>query len=66
MFPPAITESTKAERQAYVEEQYACQHNCEICGHCQMLHGQSVGDAYADYISGKQTYMEVTMVLRRG
>ena len=30
-----------------------------------MLHGQNEEDAYADYITGKRSYMDITIELRR-
>ena len=31
-----------------------------------MLHGQNAEDAYAEYITGKRSYMDITLELRRG
>ena len=30
-----------------------------------MLHGQNAEDAYAEYITGKRSYMDITLELRR-
>ena len=40
-------------------------HNCELCGKCHMFHGQNAEDTYAEYITGKRSYMDITLELRR-
>lgn len=63
--PPSIAASTRSERLAFVQQQWECIHNCELCGKCHMLHGQNAEDAYAEYILVKRSYMEITLELRR-
>ena len=63
--PPSIETSTREERLAFVQHQWECMHNCELCGKCHMLHGQNAEDAYAEYITGKRSYMDITKELRR-
>ena len=63
--PPSIENSTREERLAFVQHQWECMYNCELCGKCHMLHGQNAEDAYAEYITGKRSYMDITLELRR-
>ena len=63
--PPSIENSSLAERLAFVHQQWECMHHCELCGKCHMLHGRVAEDAYADYISGTRSYMEITLELRK-
>ena len=64
MSAPAIESSTREERMAYVQEQWKCLSNCEMCGKCQVLHGAVAELLYADYIEGRRAYMEITLELR--
>ena len=64
MTPPAIENSTKDERQAYVREAWKCLHNCDECGKCRILKGRDAETLYADYINGTRSYMEVTFDIR--
>lgn len=64
MIPPAIEQSTKEERRAYVLDEWKCLHNCELCGKCHVLKGQDVEVLYADYIEGLRSYMDVTIDIR--
>lgn len=65
MTPPDIATSTAEQRADFVEAYFHCMADCDMCGHCQFLHGRSATEVYADYIAGKQTFMEVTMAWRR-
>ena len=64
MQPPKIDNSTKEERRAYVLDAWKCLHNCEICGKCHILRGCDAETLYADYIEGKQNYMDITLEIR--
>ena len=64
MTPPAIENSTKEERQAYVLEAWKCLHDCYECGKCRILKGWDAETLYADYINGTRSYMEVTFEIR--
>ena len=64
MIPPAIEQSTKEERRAYVLDEWKCLHNCELCRKCHVLKGQDVEVLYADYIEGLRSYMDVTIDIR--
>lgn len=62
---PDIDNSTRAERQAYIDEAFACLGDCDLCGKCKMLHGRDADEVYADYIDGKRSFLDITMQLRR-
>lgn len=64
MVPPTIIDSTKEERLAYVRKAWACMHNCELCGKCQILCGHDAEVLYADYIDGVRSYIDVTLEIR--
>ena len=64
MNDPDIRSSTRDQRRAFVEEQWRCTHNCEMCGKCSMLRGRQAEILYADYIEGGRTYMDITFELR--
>lgn len=65
MKAPLIQDTTREERLKYVQAEWECMHNCELCGKCHMLHGQEAEVAYADYIEGRHEYMDITFELRR-
>ena len=60
MKAPDIESSTREERIAFVQSEWKCLHNCELCGKCHFLKGRSEAQLYADYIEGKRSYMEIT------
>lgn len=60
MRPPEIENSTKEERQAYINEHFQCKGNCEICGFCAAFHGKTADIVYADYVAGKESFMEAS------
>lgn len=64
MSAPKIATSTKEERRDYVQSEWKCLHNCEVCGKCRMLRGRSEEELYADYIEGKRSYLDITLELR--
>lgn len=64
MVPPPIPDSTREQRIGYVRESWKCMHNCEVCGKCHLLRGESPETLYADYIEGLRSYREVTLSIR--
>mgnify|MGYP003488758822 CR=1 FL=1 len=64
MTPPRIEVSTMEERRAFVLEAWKCLHNCDECGKCPILKGRDAETLYAEYINGKQTYIDITLKLR--
>ena len=65
MSAPTIENSTRQERLAYVQKQWECLSNCDICGKCCVLRGGTAELFYEDYIEGRRTYMEITLELRK-
>ncbi len=65
MTAPSIEHSTREERLAFVQEQWKCLHNCELCGKCHILKGRNEEQLYADYIEGKRPYMDITLEIRK-
>ena len=64
MKAPDIASSTREERLSFVQDQWKCLHNCELCGKCHILKGRSEEHLYADYIEGKRSYMDITLEIR--
>ncbi|MBO5974662.1 MAG: hypothetical protein J6U44_05200 [Paludibacteraceae bacterium] len=64
MTPPDVKQSTKEERLKFVQSQWQCMNNCELCGKCHLLKGKEAEVLYEDYIEGKSSYMEVTFKIR--
>ena len=64
MVTPDIKQSTMEERRAYVQAQWQCMGNCELCGKCHILKGRDPETLYADYIHGKRSYIDVTLDIR--
>lgn len=62
---PDIEKSTHEERLAFVQDEWKCLHNCELCGKCHILKGRNEELLYADYIDGKKSYMDVTFEIRK-
>ena len=64
MVTPGIEQSTMEERRAFVQAQWQCMGNCELCGKCHILKGRDPETLYADYIHGKRSYIDVTLGIR--
>lgn len=60
MRAPEIETSTEAERRQYIKNAFLCIADCEMCGLCTVFRGKDPELAYADYISGKRSYLEVS------
>lgn len=60
MRPPEVASSTEEERREYIKETFPCIADCDMCGLCAVFRGKDPELAYADYISGKREYMEVS------
>ena len=63
--PPEISESTLEERRAYINKRYPCIADCEMCGLCKVFRGMDAEHAYADYITGKRSFLEVAADYKR-
>ena len=62
---PEISESTIEERRAYIKERFPCIAACELCGLCKVFHGKDAETAYADYIKGKRSFLDVSEDYKR-
>lgn len=60
MRAPEITSSTEEERRQYINKTYPCIADCDMCGICTVFRGKDPELAFADYISGKREYLEVS------
>lgn len=63
--PPEITQSTIQERREYIKERFPCIADCDMCGLCKVFHGKDAETAYADYIKGTRSFMEVSEEYKR-
>lgn len=63
--PPEIEQSTIEERRAYIKGRFPCIADCDMCGLCKVFHGKDAETAYADYIQGKRTFLEVSEEYKR-
>ena len=60
MRPPEIESSTEEERRQYIKNTFKCIADCDMCGLCTIFRGKDPEVAYADYISGKRDYLDVS------
>lgn len=60
MRAPEIASSTEEERRQYINKTYPCIADCDMCGICTVFLGKDPELAFADYISGKREYLEVS------
>lgn len=58
--PPEVERSTMEERRAYIKERFPCIADCDLCGLCKVFHGEDAETAYADYIMGTRSFMDVS------
>ena len=57
---PEINDSTTEERRAYIKERFPCIADCDMCGLCKVFHGKDAETAYADYINGSRSFIDVS------
>lgn len=60
MRPPEIGASTEEERRTYIKNTFHCIADCDLCGLCSVFCGKAPELAYADYISGKREFIDVS------
>lgn len=60
MRAPEIAESTEEERREYIRNTLKCIADCDMCGLCTVFRGKDPELAYADYITGKRDFLEVS------
>ena len=58
--PPEISESTIEERREYVKRRFPCIADCDMCGLCKVFRGKDAETAYAAYIQGNRSFLEVS------
>ena len=58
--PPEISESTIEERREYIKKRFPCIADCDMCGLCKVFRGKDAETAYADYIKGNRSFVEVS------
>lgn len=64
MTAPEIENSTREERESFIEHTYWCRADCDLCGICKVFHGKEPVIAYEDYIEGRCSYQEVSKRFR--
>ena len=62
---PEIKGSTEEERRVYIKNRFPCIADCDMCGLCKVFRGKDAETAYADYIKGIRTFMEVSEDYKR-
>ena len=62
---PDISTSTIEERRAFIKAKYPCIADCDMCGLCKVFRGNNAEHAYADYIDGKRSFMDVSADFKR-
>ena len=62
---PEIKGSTEEERRVYIKNRFPCIADCDMCGLCKVFRGKDAETAYADYIKGIRTFMEVSADYKR-
>lgn len=62
---PEITGSTEEERRVYIKNRFPCIADCDMCGLCRVFRGKDAETAYADYINGTRSFMEVSEDYKR-
>ena len=60
MRAPEIEASTEEERRQYIKETFPCIADCDMCGLCTVFKGKDPELAYAYYIKGIRSYLEVS------
>jgi len=62
---PDIASSTAEERRAFIQARYPCKADCDMCGLCKVFRGMDAEHAFADYINGERSYMDVSADYRQ-
>ena len=64
MKAPEISNSTRKEREQYIQKRFRCIGDCELCGNCKILHGKDAEEAFVEYIEGRVSFLDAAMELR--
>ena len=62
---PDIFSTTVEERRVYIKQRFPCLADCDMCGLCKVFHGKDPENAYADYINGDRSFLEVSADYKR-
>ena len=65
LIAPDIANSTAEERREFIKAKYPCIADCYMCGLCKVFRGNNAEHAYADYIDGKRSFMDVSADFKR-
>ena len=65
LIAPDIANSTAEERREFITAKYPCIADCDMCGLCKVFRGNNAEHAYADYIDGKRSFMDVSADFKR-
>ena len=65
LIAPDIANSTAEERREFIKAKYPCIADCDMCGLCKVFRGNNAEHAYADYIDGKRSFMDVSADFKR-
>ena len=65
LIAPDIANSTDEERRTFIKAKYPCIADCDMCGLCKVFRGNNAEHAYADYIDGKRSFMDVSADFKR-
>ena len=65
LIAPDIANSTAEERREFIKAKYPCIADCDMCGLCKVFRGNNAEHAYADYIAGKRSFMDVSADFKR-
>ena len=57
---PGIDDSTAEERREFIKKNYPCIADCDMCGLCRVFRGKDPENAYADYIDGKRSFLDLS------
>ena len=65
LLAPDIANSTVEERREFIKAKYPCIADCDMCGLCKVFRGNNAEHAYADYIDGKRSFVDVSADFKR-
>lgn len=57
---PEIENSTVEQRREFIKKTYWCRSDCDNCGICQVFGGKDPLVVFADYIEGKEAYLDIS------
>lgn len=61
---PDISNSTREEREQFIETLFQCKNNCELCGLCRIFKGKEPAAVYQEYIEGSRSFEEISKTVR--